>query len=292
MKFIIKSKRKTGYFTGGCFGAVGRTDWNACYKPAYQAVLDANDRTDMGTKYPSPYSSTASWRCSSVLGRAKPVYLILPYNFQSESRSTFHIRNKGLMYDLVHNSIWSPCFVHDAAYIMQQEEVHLHCVGVSSELVIAAGYILRMMDKPSFTLNYKAIKSACPELTVTQTILLATIQRDLYRGSGIISADNADGYLTRWYSDIRLIANDAPILSNLDIKTVGGYIMNITGMWQSGYSRPEEQFWIGAVLDALVAKHSKPTQVQGVFGSMTVNGIVDLRSYLLDVHKELQEYKV
>lgn len=221
-----------------------------------------------------------SWRSYS---RSAAKYLRLPRDFYSDTGTTFHSAvNRSLMEYLVLRSPYAPCFTQTVDDIFEKEYVDLNCVGVSSELVIALGYILRDMNNKSTSMNWKVIRSAAPELPEFLSLVLAIALRDFYRGGSSVYMGYDDGTLIGHGAEIQRILDADPLLSGLDIKSVGGYVMNVTYMWGDNGTLFYD------IISSTVRKHTKRTSIKGVLGSFDVNAIIEPRAFLLDLFNELK----
>lgn len=283
MKFIMIFDDDTEYsFSGGCFGCVGRTDSYSPYLDYYDVVDEWNTGNDFSTS--DDECDYADWRSESHDAK----YLVLPSDFNSGSgtEKLYHVTRHDLLDYLINRSPYAGCFAEGstAEGIISDNKVVLNAKTVSSELVISLGYILRRMCSDEIILNWKAVRSACPELPEFLSLALSYSCRDLYRhGSASLSTGYGDGTLIPRNFSFSKLYNGTPSLSNLSIREIGGYVMNVSGMWKD--TRQElHSSHNSEMYNALVNKHSGSFEVQGIFGAFTVKGIKDLRSFLLDVN--------
>jgi len=273
---IIHNNGEESYVGGGCYGCLGRTDSYKPYDSVFDEVCEINEANDFSTdEYDTP-----GWRSES---RSPAKYLVLERNFYSESGKTFHSSRRPLMEYLFHRSPYSVCFKNESVdQIMEEERILLDCVDVSSELVIALGYILRAMDEDRFFLTWSTVSKAVPDESEFLQVHLAFCMRDLYRGTPYANyLGGGDGILLPEYIDAARLLNGNPNLSGLSIGTVGGYVMNVLGMWKG-------EFDLDSCIRKACRKHSGMTEVQGVFGPISVNGVTDIRSFLKDIINDLK----
>ena len=292
MKFILKKGTRRRTVTGGCYGCIGRTD--SYYPYAYHDEIEAiNERN--GFEFCSDEYEAPGWH----LYMEEPEYLELPSNFWNSEHDNgieklYHATRLQLLEYLVTRSPYSSCFKdgQTAESIVSRNKVVLNCQGVSSELVISLGYILRAMCKEEIVMNYKRIREKCPEMPEFVALVLSYVAKDLYRGTGVLSVGYSDGVLIPRDFSCKRIQECDPDLSGISISDCGGYVMNVSGMWRAPYSTctteggDEEQDTDTSCYEKLrdlVNEHSSAYTVTGVFGDFLAEGIQDMRSFLLDV---------
>lgn len=264
--------------SGGCYGCIGRSD--SYYPDNWEQVKQINDRNGHGTE--SYECDIPEWR--SEIGT--PEYLVFPANFYQDSitERLYHTSRIDLLDYLVNRSPYSVCFADGttAHGIIDSNEVKLKADGVSSELVISLGYVLRRMCSDEIVLNWKMCRELAPELPEFLSLVLCYVCYGLYRGEARASWGYGDGALVPKNFSFRRIYEADPYLSGLSIADVGGYVMNVSGMWtDAGCDSPVRS---GEAYNDLLTRHSGQFKVAGVFGEFNANGVKDIRQFLLAVN--------
>lgn len=292
MKFILKKGTIQTTVYGGCYGCIGRTDtyYPYSYHDEIEEINMRNDFEFCSDEYEAPV-----WHSEME----QPEFLVLPSNFWNSEHNNgieklYHATRLQLLEYLVTRSPYSSCFKsgQTAESIISRNKVVLNCQGVSSELVISLGYILRAMCKEEIIMNYKLIREQCPEMPEFVALVLSYVAKDLYRGTGVLNVGYGDGVLIPRDFSAKRIQECDPDLSGISISDCGGYVMNVAGMWRAPYDTRIDD-WGDAVQDTdtscyeklrdLVNKHSSMYTVTGIFGDFRAEGIQDMRSFLLDV---------
>jgi len=194
---------------------------------------------------------------------------------------------------LVNRSPWRSAFANTLDEMYSNDIIRLHAQGVPSELVISAGFVLRVLDRPASHLTYKALHSEAPDLPEFFRFMLSLVMPNLYRaGTDVyLGSVGNDGVIFPDATSLSAILDPDTFLSadgrlcQYSIDDIHGYTMNIAQMWKGGGPKPT----LRTLLDKIRNSNYQNTEVQGVFGPFSTRGIIDLKKFSHELYDLIQE---
>lgn len=281
MKFhLVRSSGYVEEVSGGCFGCLGRTDSYSANPEVFDQVKEINTSNGMST--------STGWGCEAYSTEDPTLYLELRPSWNKEGGIGLHSLKTRLTMDyLVNRSPWKDVFANTLDEMYDTDVIRLHAQGISSELVISAGFVLRSLDRASPHLTFKALLDTAPDVPEFLRFFLSLTMSDLYRGQAAVTLGNYgnDGVIFSDGTSLSAILDPEShlesTLSGISLEDAHGYVMNIASMWRRGKGKLE----IDTALNRVILLNSSSVPVQGVFGTMHLNGIVNLNKFCTELYE-------
>lgn len=275
--------RASGYVketSGGCFGCLGRTDSYKAHDRVFDRVKEVSLANGM--------SYSMSSRCSAYDLNDPTLYLELRRGWSRSDGIGLHsLKTRKTMDYLVNRSPWKAAFANTLDEMYETDVIRLHAQGVSSELVISAGFVLRVLDLAPVHLTFKAVSDAAPDLPEFFRFFVSLVMPELYRGgtSCVLGNYGNDGVIFSDKTSLSAIIDPEShledTLSGVSLDDAHGYVMNIASMWRHGKGKLP----IDTALNRVSSSNYSIVPVQGVFGTMQLNGIVDLTKFCTELYE-------
>lgn len=282
--YLIRSDGSEKQVSGGCFGCLGRSDTYGATPQTKDTVRSFNDKSG---------HSTSGQGCS-VYKDYGTQYLELRKGWLRSDGIGLHSQKTRLTMDyFVNRSPWRSAFANTLDEMYEDDIIRLHAQGVPSELVISAGFVLRVLDTPSAHLTYKALQSAAPDLPEFFRFMLSIVMPKLYSGGPEVRLGSVghDGVIFPDATSLSAVLDPDTFLAadgrlcQYSIDEIHGYTMNIAQMWKGEGPKTTLRTVISNVVNSNIVN----TTVQGVFGSFQARGIIDLKKFSHELYDLIQE---